>query len=207
MYVEETKGYNLYNLVSQKVIVIRDVTFDENGMWDWLEKEKELLPVPVTVNEENVEPLTSTNLDESPLCPQRKRHPLAHLQDYEVGRDDDPNDRLEDISYYALFADCDPVTYEEAASDERWKKAMDEEIQAIEKNKTCELATLRERKKPIDLSGYTNGEIGYKQKYGIDYFELFAPVSRMDTLRMTISNPLLHKISGKYSKWMSSYLS
>lgn len=86
----------------------------------------------------------------------------------------------EDATYYALFADCDPVTHEEAANDNRWINAMDGEIQAIEKNKTWELSTLPEGKKPIGARWVyktkfqSNGEIerfkarlvakGYKQK-------------------------------------------
>ena len=46
-YSEETKAYKLYNPETQKVIISRDVTFDEDEAWDWSEKEKELLPVPV----------------------------------------------------------------------------------------------------------------------------------------------------------------
>ena len=121
------------------------------------------------------------------------------MQDYEVGRDDDPEDREEEVTYYALFADCDPVTYEEAANDDCWIKAMNEEIHAIEKNDTWELTTLPEGKKPIGVKWVyktkynPNGEIdrfkarlvakGYKQKPGIDYFEVFAPVARLDTLK------------------------
>ena len=30
---------------------------------------------------------------------------------------------------------------------------------------------------------------GYKQKPGIDYFEVFAPVARLETMRMIISLP------------------
>ncbi|KAK3014425.1 hypothetical protein RJ639_009094 [Escallonia herrerae] len=50
---------------------------------------------------------------------QRDRHAPAYLQDYEVGDDYDPNDdNEEDVAYYALFADCDPVMFEEAANDD-----------------------------------------------------------------------------------------
>ena len=80
---------------------------------------------------------------------------------------------------------------------------MDEEIFVIEKKDTWVLIDLPIDKKPIGVKWlYTtkykpNGEIDrfkarlvvkeYKQKPGIDYFEAFAPVARMDAIRMIIS--------------------
>ena len=207
-YSEETKAYKLYNPETQKVIISRDVTFDEDGMWDWSEMQKEPLPVPVIINEEvddkaDEPPVEATTDIPTQRYPQRERRPPTHSQDYEVGRDDDPDDREEEVTYYALFADYDPVTYEEAANEDCWMKAMDEEIHAIEKNDTWELTTLPEGKKPIGVKWVyktkynPNGEVdrfkarlvakGYKQKPGIDYFEVFAPVARMDTVRMILS--------------------
>lgn len=37
---------------------------------------------------------------------------------------------------FALFADCDPINFDEASKDDKWKKAMDEEISSIVKNDT-----------------------------------------------------------------------
>lgn len=173
--------------------------------------------VPVTINEEVDdkvnEPFIEPTFDElsteptqySPprRYPQRERHPPPHFKDYEVGQDDDPDDMEEEITYYALFADCDPATYEEATNKDCLMKAMDEEIHAIEKNNTWELTTLPEGKNPIGFKWVyktkynPKGEIdcfkaqlvakGYKQKPDIDYFEVFASVARMDTIHMIIS--------------------
>lgn len=48
----------------------------------------------------------------------------------------------ENISQFALFSDCDPVIFDEAAKEEKWLKAMIVEIIAIEKNETWELIYL-----------------------------------------------------------------
>ena len=80
---------------------------------------------------------------------------------------------------------------------------MDGEIHAIEKNDTWELTDLPADKKPIGVKWVYktkykhNSEIdrfkarlvakGYKQKPGIDYFEVFAPVAKLDIIRMIIS--------------------
>ncbi|CAM8953275.1 unnamed protein product [Rhodiola kirilowii] len=77
---------------------------------------------------------------------------------------------------------------------------MDEEIGAIKKNYTWELTDLPEGHKAIGVKWVyktkTNqdGEVekykarlvskAYKQRYGIDYDEVFAPVARVDTIRL-----------------------
>jgi len=79
----------------------------------------------------------------------------------------------------------------------------DEEIKAIDRNNTWELTKLPEGSQPIGVKWVfkkkmnAQGEIemykaqlvakGYKQKEGIDYDELFAPVVRMETIRLLIS--------------------
>jgi len=121
-----------------------------------------------------------------------------------LGTDNDTSD--EEIISFALFADCESVTFEEASNDENWIKTMDEEINAIEKNKTWELTELPADKKSIGVKWVyktkykPSGEIdryktrlmtkGYKQKPGIDYFEVFAHVARLDTIRMLISQSI-----------------
>ncbi|CAM8953938.1 unnamed protein product [Rhodiola kirilowii] len=80
---------------------------------------------------------------------------------------------------------------------------MDAEIASIEKNDTWELTTLPVGKKSIGVKWVyktkcrPDGHVdrlkarlvvkGYRQKPGIDYFEVFAPVARMDTIRMIIA--------------------
>ena len=80
---------------------------------------------------------------------------------------------------------------------------MDDEIDAIERNNTWELTDLPEGHKTIGVKWVfktkltENGEVdkykaclvvkGYKQEYGIDYTEVFAPVARHDTIRLVIA--------------------
>nr|KYP70091.1 Retrovirus-related Pol polyprotein from transposon TNT 1-94 [Cajanus cajan] len=85
----------------------------------------------------------------------------------------------------------------------KWKTAMDEEIRAIDRNNTWELAKLPKGSQPIGVKWVfkrkmnAQGETerykarlvakGYRQKEGIDYDEVFAPVTRMETIRLLIS--------------------
>ncbi|GKE23644.1 retrovirus-related pol polyprotein from transposon TNT 1-94 [Tanacetum coccineum] len=80
---------------------------------------------------------------------------------------------------------------------------MDEEINAIERNKTWEMVQLPKGQKPIGVKWVykkkmnVEGEVhrykarlvakGYRQKAGIDYDEIFAPVTKMETIRLLIS--------------------
>eukprot|EP00253_Pinus_taeda_P022423 PITA_22423 len=80
---------------------------------------------------------------------------------------------------------------------------MDEEINAIERNKTCDLVELPKGKEVIGVKwvyktkGNAEGKIerhkgrlvvkGYKQQYGRDYEETFALVARMETVRVVLS--------------------
>jgi hypothetical protein len=43
-----------------------------------------------------------------------------------------------------LFSGNDPITFEEAYQEDRWKKSIKEEINSIIKNNTWELATFPE---------------------------------------------------------------
>ncbi|GKG51123.1 retrovirus-related pol polyprotein from transposon TNT 1-94, partial [Tanacetum coccineum] len=40
-YDKQSKGYKLYNPVTRKVVVSRDVEFEEEGSWDWNIEENE----------------------------------------------------------------------------------------------------------------------------------------------------------------------
>ena len=80
---------------------------------------------------------------------------------------------------------------------------MDAEISAIQRNNTWELTYLPEGGKTIGVKWVyktklnEHGKIdkykarlvakGYTQQYGIDYSEVFAPVARMDTIRLILA--------------------
>ena len=51
---------------------------------------------------------------------------------------------LDDVNMLCLFSGNDPITFEEAYQEDRWKKAIKEEINSIIKNNTWELTTFPE---------------------------------------------------------------
>ncbi|KAJ9560810.1 hypothetical protein OSB04_005970 [Centaurea solstitialis] len=107
-----------------------------------------------------------------------------------------------------LLLEEEPRNYKEAVRDKKWIEAMQTEINAINKNKTWKLATLPDKQKAIGLKWVfklkrdADGKIikykarlvakGYVQEHGIDYDEVFAPVARMETIRLILALAAYH---------------
>ncbi|KAL8107456.1 hypothetical protein AgCh_024022 [Apium graveolens] len=97
----------------------------------------------------------------------------------------------------------EPSSYREAVTEQVWKRAMQDEIDSIERNKTWELVELPTGHKTVGLKWVfklkrdTEGNVikhkarlvakGYVQKQGIDYEEVFAPVTRLETVRLLLA--------------------
>lgn len=97
----------------------------------------------------------------------------------------------------------EPVSFNEAVEGKEWKDAMQVEIDTIERNNTWILADLPPGHRPIGLKWVykvkkdPEGNVvkhkarlvakGYIQRKGIDYDEVFAPVARLDTVRMLLA--------------------
>ena len=97
----------------------------------------------------------------------------------------------------------EPGSFEEESKQEVWVKAMEEEIQMIEKNNTWELVNRPHGKDIIGVKWVYKTKLnpdgtiqkhkarlvakGYSQQPGIDYNETFAPVAHLDTIRALIA--------------------
>eukprot|EP00257_Ricinus_communis_P016867 XP_015575166.1 uncharacterized protein LOC107261307 [Ricinus communis] len=96
-----------------------------------------------------------------------------------------------------------PVSYKQACTDQSWRLAMENELQALEKNGTWDLVELPTDKKAIGckwvfkLKLKPDGTVdrhkarlvakGFHQLEGIDYFESFSPVAKIVTVRIFIA--------------------
>ena len=108
------------------------------------------------------------------------------------------------VAFSASIAE--PTTMEEALASEQaeeWKHAMDEEMASLLANKTWELEHPPRGVTPIPVKWVykikrnSSGEIerykarlvvkGYRQREGIDYEEVFAPVSKYSTVRAVLA--------------------
>lgn len=233
---DESKAYRLFDPVSKKIIVSRDVVFEENEGWNWNMSSEEMVSDVLewgdseeerdaTENEEEFgaeaneneeagsnstngvgssstsSPSSESHDENSPGSVQgRARQVPRWMQDYETG---EGLSEEEDLSAMAVLTEVDPITFEEAVKSKKWRDAMNAEIEAIERNKTWDLTILPEGVKTIGVKWVfktklnENGEIdkykarivakGYAQQYGIDYTEVYAPVARLDTIRLVIA--------------------
>lgn len=96
-----------------------------------------------------------------------------------------------------------PNNVQEALTDPEWKHAMLEEMKALHKNNTWEVVEIPKGHKTVGckwvftVKHKADGSIerykarlvakGYTQTYGIDYQETFAPVAKMNTVRILLS--------------------
>ena len=106
---------------------------------------------------------------------------------------------------HLLLINCPqfPSNVQDALADPKWRKAMNEEMEALQKNATWELVPLPKGMKPIGcrwvftVNLKPDGSIdrykaqlvakGYAQRYGIDYQDTFAPVAKINTILFLIS--------------------
>jgi histone deacetylase 1/2 len=107
------------------------------------------------------------------------------------------------IRYGCLAESGEPRNLDEAFNNKNWKNAMDEEYNALMRNKTCHLVPMTKGKNIIDckwvykIKRKGNGDIdrykahlvakGFKQRYGIDYEDTFSPVVKHATIRTLLS--------------------
>ena len=93
-------------------------------------------------------PIVAEATDTAAQSHRRIRKRPAWMYDYEVTGIDQSEDPL---THFALFSYCDPTTFESVVKDAKWRKAMDDEIEAIERNDTWELTNLPKGQKTIGI--------------------------------------------------------
>ncbi|KAG7544127.1 GAG-pre-integrase domain [Arabidopsis thaliana x Arabidopsis arenosa] len=208
---EEEKGWNW----EKKGLEIND----EKLVWDDCEsymEQNEDGTVQILEEENLVEENTERRPEETvsnsqsqiprifPEIP-RIRRPPTYLKDYETREEEEEEEEEEEdtVNFLMFAAIADPLTFKEANEEEKWIKAMNAELESIEKNGTWFLMELPKGAKKIGVKWVyktklnEKGEVdkykarlvakGYAQREGVDYNEVFAPVARWDTIRMILA--------------------
>ena len=104
---------------------------------------------------------------------------------------------------YSLLSMVEPKTVTEAAKDECWVKAMNEELDQIEKNETWDLVPRPKDKNVIETKWVFRNKLnedgqvvrnkarlvckGYAQIEGLDFEGTFAPMAILESIRMFLS--------------------
>lgn len=208
-YPSGTKGYKILTDTG-RVVVSRDVTFVE------MDKQPSITAHPDS-DEEDEEPVGAAvpqpagQGETPPGPPPIGKRPRREARDVpaSVWRDEGymitgRKRNLAGLAYTVSVAE--PLTMEEALSGEQadeWRIAMDDEFGSLVANKTWTLEKPPPGVTPIpvkwvykvkrdahgDLERYKARLVvkGYRQREGIDFQEVFAPVSKYSTLRTVLS--------------------
>jgi hypothetical protein len=120
------------------------------------------------------------------------------------------------FAHSAFVATFEPKDIGHTISDPNWVNAMHEELENFERNQVWELVEPPPNCKPIGIKWVyknkegENGEVvrnksrlvaqGYSQKKGTDYEETFAPVARLEAIRILLAFLWLKGLN--CTKWM-----
>ncbi|GMJ02182.1 hypothetical protein HRI_003887400 [Hibiscus trionum] len=158
-YSLQTKGYRFYNPETKKLLISRDVVFDEKSSWTWNEmqiNEATIQEDDESTNQQTIERNMTDGGGNSQLStpdsvsgssasasssssstPPRKWRSLTEI--------------YEQTERCQLVQIAEPSSFDEAVQSVAWCSAMDDEMKALEKNKTWELVNLPKENEVIRL--------------------------------------------------------
>jgi transposase InsO family protein len=178
---EESKAYRLYDPVSKKIVVSRDVVFEENECWDWGRSNEEARLDILEwgdSNEEGSEHDQSEEESEEEVAAEEEGGEVSLSSSESPGKNSPTSEEsslegrnrrvpfwMEDYVSGGEFSEeeakhnnlvlftstADPTTFEEAVQSSKWRAGMDLEIEAIERNGTWELIDLPKGMKKIGV--------------------------------------------------------
>ena len=161
-----------------KVIISRNVIFNEGAKWNWQTEEESHEKISIQVEEDSVFPPASSgdvvpNNSNQATCSDGRSTSSnnsdnsSNTMNGETLKEVTPISKVRSLreiyeSCFYAFIVTDPITFEEAITKEEWQQAMKDEIMAIQKYKTWELSDLPKGKETIGLKWI------YKTKYHAD---------------------------------------
>ena len=201
-YGSTTKGYRLYDLDKMKILYSRNVIFDETQSVSFKKElssdESSSIPTYVEV------PCMNEDSEESSDPEVDVRRSARHIKA--------PTRYGEWVNTCINEID-EPTTVVEALNGpegEKWKIAMDSEMNSIRENNVWNLVESSEGCKPINCKWVfkkkldLNGTVcsykarlvaqGFSQKIGLDYEETFSPVVRFESVRSVLALAAKHNL-------------
>ena len=138
----------------------------------------------------------------------------SHPHDQIIGNIEDGVITRSQAKHICLFAGFlslhQPTKYQEALRDNSWVEAMQEELLQFKLQEVWSLVPLPSGKSPIGTKWVFKNKtdergivvknkarlvaLGYRQEEGIDYDETFAPVARLEAIRLFLAFAVNHKI-------------
>jgi len=206
-YSLRSKAYRIYNKRTKTIVESINVKFDESDLERTTEKR-----VDDGIDQEGVEEGTSNEKAESrTVDADRLKFKPNHPSELIIG---DPTEGIRTRSTFdknlcafcfhsGFISEIVPVSTEMALSDENWVVAMQDELNQFERNKVWKLVSRPNDyqvvgtkwvfKNKLDESGNVIRNKarlvakGYNQIEGIDFDETFAPVARLEAIRILLS--------------------
>ncbi|GJU87594.1 zinc finger, CCHC-type containing protein [Tanacetum coccineum] len=193
------------------IIESRDAIFDENR-FSSIPRLKDIIP---NVQESQMYDHADDVPSEIPGPRKGKRvwKAKSYGFDFQLYLVEGSRDQVGSQYSYCYSIEEDPRTYNEAMQSRDaafWKEAIDDEIGSIIENNTWVLSDLPPCCKPLGCKWIikrkikVNGTIdkfkarlviqGFRQKEGIDYFDTYAPVARITTIRLLLALAAIHNL-------------
>ncbi|KAJ9551163.1 hypothetical protein OSB04_015208 [Centaurea solstitialis] len=203
-YAINSNGYRLLDKETGVIVESRDVDFLEDKFSEDAENSDRTLAasLPGTSHDSSK---TSQKVDE-PRRSTRVRKEKSLGDDFLSYLVEGTRKKVTREVIFSINIDDDPKTFEEAMSSRDaslWKEAINDEMDSILSNGTWELTDLPKGAKPIGSKWifkrkrHPDGTVstfkarlvakGYRQREGIDYFDTYAPVARISSIRILIA--------------------
>ncbi|GJQ99732.1 zinc finger, CCHC-type containing protein [Tanacetum coccineum] len=189
----------------------RDAIFDENH-FSSIPRPKDIIPnSDESQRDDHSNDVPSEILE--PRKSKRARKAKSYSYAFQLYLVEGSRDQIGSQYSYCYSIEEDPRTYNEAMQSRDaafWKEAIDDEIGSIMENNTWVLSDLPPGCKPLGCKWIfkrkmkVDGTIdkfkarlviqGFRQKEGIDYFDTYAPVARITTIRLLLALAAIHNL-------------
>lgn len=204
-YCKRSKAYRVLDETTGRVIIRRDVIFDECNFGHKSVELTDEIDVEIGTSDTDENPTTVNSI--TPRRSERKiKSPLRY------GWDEYADTAVEHLCCRAEEI-MEPQSFDEAKNSphaKEWMAAMQQEHQSLIDNKTWELVELPADRKAIGCKWIfkvkyrADGEIerfksrlvarGFSQQPGVDYEETFSPVVSFTSIRMLLAYALQHNM-------------
>ncbi|GJR15756.1 zinc finger, CCHC-type containing protein [Tanacetum coccineum] len=189
----------------------RDAIFDDN-CFSSIPRPKDIIPNLVESQRDDHSDDVPSETHE-PHKGKRVRKAKSHGYDFQLYLVEGSRDQVGSQYSYCYSIEEDPRTYNEAMQSRDaafWKEAIDDEIGSIMENNTWVLSDLPLGCKPLGCKWIFKRKMkfdgtidkfkarlviqGFRQKEGIDYFDTYAPVTRITTIRLLLDLAAIHNL-------------
>ncbi|GJT72675.1 retrovirus-related pol polyprotein from transposon TNT 1-94 [Tanacetum coccineum] len=189
-YSQNSKAYIILNKHTRKVEESLNVTFDEtpppsktSPLVDDDLDEEEAIKVTEKKNLENDIMDETLEIDEIVNIKESRNHPLENV----IGNLNQRTLRSQaqnQSNFFCFISTIEPKNVNEALGDESWIVAMQEELNQFVANDVWELVP---QPRNMTIIGTKLVAQGYNQQEGIDYDETYAPVARLESIRILLA--------------------